>query len=181
MTSTDAASAFCRTVDALRLTLAESPDLFCFLGGKIDERFASAAEARGVPQLFLDFCRVLDGVSCSTAFQLFGVEDAEEHQGFCEPVVGSLLPLSPEKLYCIGFVNDTPVYLDRVGGGVLATPEREGEWVEAERLEQLAHSLETFFLEQVATSEYARLARVDDEMLEFDDWPKLLRRAGLVN
>lgn len=181
MISTDPASAFCRTVGTLRLTLAESPDVFCFLGGTVDERVASAAEARGVPRLFLDFCRVLDGVSCSTALQLFGLEDAEEHQGFCEPVVGSLLPLSPKKLYCIGFINDTLVYLDRVGGGVFATPEREGEWVEAERLERLADSLDTFFLEQVATSEYARLARVDDEMLEFDDWPKLLRRAGLAD
>jgi hypothetical protein len=166
-------------VDDLRSANAESPDLFCFLGGVIEEETALAAETDGVPREFLDFCRVLDGANCSTSMELFGLGEAEEHQFYCQPVVDSLLPLSPETLYCIGTINDTPVYLDRAGGGVLATPERQGEWPEAERLEQLADSLETFFLEQVATPEYVRLARVDDEMVEFDDWLKLLQRAGL--
>ncbi|EST36856.1 hypothetical protein N566_16055 [Streptomycetaceae bacterium MP113-05] len=167
-------------MDALRLALVGSPDLFCFFGGTLEEGTAITAEADGVPRGFVDFCRVLDGVSCSTSLQLFGLEQAQNHQSFCQPVVGSLLPLSPEKLYCIGMINDTPVYLDRADGGVLATPERQGEWAEADSLEQLADGLEAFFLEQVATSEYVLLARIDDEMSKFDDWPKLLRRAGLT-
>jgi hypothetical protein len=180
MTSTDPTSPLYRVVDTLRLTSVGSPDLLCFLGGTVDERIAAVAETREVPREFLDFCGVLDGASCSTSLQLFGLEEAVEHQGFCGPLVDGLLPLSPEKLYCIGMINDTPIYLDRSGGGVLATPERGGEWVESERLEKLASSLEAFFLEQVTSEEYVRLACIDDEMAEFDDWLKLLRRAGLV-
>ena len=92
-------------VDALRSALAESPDLLSFLlGGTIDEETAAAAEADGVPREFLDFCRVLDGASCGPSVQLFGLAEAEEHQFYCGPVVDSPLPLSPEKLFCVGMI-----------------------------------------------------------------------------
>lgn len=169
------------TVDALRTALAESTDLFRFtLGGTIDEETSAAAEADGVPREFLDFCRVLDGASCGPSVQLFGLEEAEEHQFYCGPVVDSPLPLSPEKLYCVGMLHETPVFLDRAGGGVLGIPDEHREWVDAERFEQLAPGLESFFVERLATPAYARLALVDDELVEYDDWLKLLRRAGLA-
>ncbi|MFF7163888.1 hypothetical protein ACFZBP_21470 [Streptomyces sp. NPDC008086] len=170
------------TVDALRLALAESTDLLDFtLGAAIDEATAAAAEAEGVPREFLDFCRVLDGASCGPSVQLFGLEEAEEHQFYCGPVVDSPLELSPEKLFCVGLVHDTPVFLDRAGSdGVLGIPDEHGEWVDAERFERLAPGLEAFFLDRVATAEYARIALVDDELVEYDDWLKLLRRAGLA-
>jgi hypothetical protein len=183
MTSADLGSfRLIATVDALRRALAESTDLFRFtLGGTIDEETAADAEADGVPGEFLDFCRVLDGASCGPSVQLFGLEEAEEHQYYCEAVDGSSLPLSPEKLFCVGMIHETPVYLDRTGGGVLGIPDEHREWFEAERLEQLGRGLEEFFLERLATPEYARLALVDDEMAEYDDWLKLLRRAGLAD
>jgi hypothetical protein len=169
------------TVDALRTALAESTDLFRFtLGGAIDEETAAAAEADGVPREFLDFCRVLDGASCGPSVQLFGLEEAEEHQFYCGPVVDSPLELSPENLFCVGLIGDTPVFLDRAGGGVLGIPDEHREWVDAERFEPLAPGLEAYFLERLATPEYARLASIDDELAEYDDWLKLLRRAGLV-
>ena len=171
------------TVDALRTALAESPDVLSFtLGGTIDEETASAAEADGVPREFLDFCRVLDGASCGPSVQLFGLEEAEEHQFYCEPVVDSPLPLSPEKLYCVGLIQEAPLFLDRVGGGVLGAPEAGPDWVDAERFEQLAPGVAAFFLERLAApAEYTRLALIDDELLEYDDWLKLLRRAGLAD
>lgn len=169
------------TVDALRSALAESTDLLRFtLGGTIDEETAADAEADGVPREFLDFCHVLDGASCGPSVQLFGLEEAEEHQFYCGPVVDSPLPLSPEKLFCIGMIDEAPVFLDRAGDGVLGAPEAGGDWVDAERFEQLAPGLETFFLERLASPEYARLAGIDDELAEYDDWLKLLRRAGLA-
>lgn len=59
------------TVDALRSALAQSTNLFSFLlGGTVDEQTAAA---EGVPQEFLDFCRVL----------------AREHQFYRTPVVDS--------------------------------------------------------------------------------------------
>ncbi|MFE9441165.1 hypothetical protein ACFYO2_19625 [Streptomyces sp. NPDC006602] len=169
------------TVDALRTALAESTDLLRFtLGGTVDEETAADAEADGVPREFLNFCRVLDGASCGPSVQLFGLEEAEEHQFYCGPVVDSPLPLSPEKLFCVGMINEAPVFLDRAGGGVLGAPEEGGDWVDAERFEQLAPGLEAFFLERLAIPEYARLAGIDDELVEYDDWLKLLRRAGLA-
>lgn len=183
MTSeSDTPSRLITTVDALRLALAESPDLLGFtLGGTIDEETAAAAEADGVPREFLDFCRVLDGVGCGPSVQLFRLREAEEHQFYCEPVVDSPLPLSPEKLYCVGMVQEAPVFLDRAGG-VLGAPEEGADWVDAERLDQLAPSVEAFFLERlVVPAEYQRLALIDDELLEYDDWLKLLRRAGLAD
>ncbi len=169
------------TVDALRTVLAESTDLLrSTLGGTVDEETAAAAEADRVPQEFLDFCRVLDGASCGPSLMLFGLEEAEEHQFYCGPVAGSPLDLSPEKLFCVGLVNDTPIFLDRSGGGVLGIPDAHREWVDAERFEPLAPGLEAFFLERLATSEYLRFASVDDRSAEYDDWLKLLRRAGLV-
>ncbi|MFE7544500.1 hypothetical protein [Streptomyces platensis] len=169
------------TVDALRSALAESTDLLRFtLGGTIDEETAAASEADGAPREFLDFCRVLDGASCGPSVQLFGLEEAEEHQFYCGPDVDSPLNLSPEKLFCVGMINETPVFLDRAGGGVLGIPDEHGEWVDAERFKRLAPGLEVFFLERLATMEYARLASIDDELVEYDDWLKLLRRAGLA-
>lgn len=169
------------TVDALRTALAESTDLLRFtLGGTVDEETAAAAEADGVPREFLDFCRVLDGASCGPSVQLFGLEEAEEHQFYCGPVVGSPLDLSPEKLFCVGLIGDTPVFLDRAGRGVLGIPDEHWEWADAERFDRLAPGLEAFFLERLAAPEYARLARIDDELVEHDDWLKLLRRAGLA-
>ncbi|MCL8016166.1 hypothetical protein [Streptomyces sp. AS02] len=169
-------------VDALRTALAESPDVLSFtLGGTIDEATAAEAEADGVPREFLDFCRVLDGVSCGPNVQLFGLEEAEEHQFYCGPVVDSPLELSPAKLFCIGLIGDTPVFLDRAGGGVLGIPDEHGEWVDAERFEPLAPSVEAYFLERLVTpAEYARLESIDDELWEYNDWLKLLRRAGLT-
>ncbi|MBC9731072.1 hypothetical protein H8R17_42350 [Streptomyces sp. TRM68367] len=168
-------------MDALRTALAESTDLLRFtLGRTIDEETAADGEADGVPREFLDFCRVLDGASCGPSVQLFGLEEAEEHQFYCGPVVDSPLPLSPEKLFCIGMIDEAPVFLDRAGGGVLGAPEAGGDWVDAERFEQLAPTLETFFLERLASPEYARLAGIDDGLVEYDDWLKLLRRAGLA-
>lgn len=166
------------TVDALRLALAESPDLLGFtLGGTIDEETA----ADGVPREFLAFCQVLDGVGCGPSVQLFSLEEAEEHQFYCEPVVDSPLPLSPEKLYCVGMIQEAPVFLDRAGGGVLGAPEEGADWVDAERFEQLAPGVAAFLLERLAApAEYTRLALIDDELLECDDWLKLLRRAGLA-
>ncbi|WP_229859599.1 hypothetical protein [Streptomyces poonensis] len=169
------------TVDALRLALAESPDVLSFtLGGTIDEETAAAAEAYGVPREFLDFCRVLDGASCGPSVRLFGLEEAEETQFYCEPVIDSPLELSPEKLFCIGMINQAAVFLDRAGGGVLGALDIGADWPDAERFEQLAPGLETFFLERLATEEYVRLASIDDESAEYDDWLKLLRRAGLA-
>lgn len=176
-----ASSRLTEAVDALRWALAESPDVFRFtLGGTIDEATAAAAEADGVPREFLDFCRVLDGASCGPNVQLFGLEEAEEHQFYCGPVVDSPLELSPEKLFCVGMLGDTPVFLDRADGGVLGIPDEHREWVDAERFEHLAPGLEAFFLERLATAEYARLAGIDDESVEYDDWSTLLRRAGLT-
>lgn len=168
-------------VDALRSALAESPDLLSFLlGGTIDEETAADAEADGVPREFLDFCRVLDGASCGPSVQLFGLAEAEEHQFYCGPVVDSPLPLSSEKLFCIGMIHETPVFLDRADGSVLGIPDEHREWVDAEYFERLAQGVEAFFLERLATPEYARLALVDEELVEYDDWLKLLRRAGLA-
>ena len=169
------------TVDALRSALAESTVLPRFtLGGSLDEETAAVAEADGVPREFLDFCRVLDGASCGPSVQLFGLEEAEEHQFYCGPVVDSPLPLSPDKLYCVGMVQEAPVFLDRAGGGVLGAPEAGPDWVDAQRFERLASGLEAFFLERLATPDYARFASIDDELVEFDDWLTLLRRAGLA-
>ncbi|WP_177000863.1 hypothetical protein [Streptomyces sp. cf386] len=96
-------------------------------------------------------------------------------------MVDSPLELSPEKLFCIGLIGDTAVFLDRAGGGVLGIPDEHWEWVDAERFESLAPGLEAFFLERLAApAEYARLARVDNELAEFEDWLKLLRRARLA-
>ncbi|MFI8069046.1 hypothetical protein ACIF85_09655 [Streptomyces sp. NPDC086033] len=184
MTSASPASSrLIATVDALRTALVESPDvLSSTLTGTIDEETAAAAEADGVPREFLDFCRVLDGASCGPSVQLFGLDEAEEHQFYCEPVVDSPLPLSPEKLYCVGMIQEAPVFLDRAGGGVLGTPEAGPDWVDAERFDELAPGLEAFFLERLASpAEYQRLALVDDELVEYDDWLKLLRRAGLAD
>ncbi|GLJ88241.1 hypothetical protein GCM10017589_08410 [Streptomyces poonensis] len=169
------------TVDALRLALLESPDVLSFtLGGTIDEETAAAAETDGVPREFLDFCRVLDGASCGPDVRLFGLEEAEECQFYCGPVVDSPLPLSPEKLFCIGMINQAAIFLDRAGGGVLGALGIGSDWIDAERFEQLAPGLEAFFLERLAAPEYVRLASIDDELLEYDDWLKLLRRAGLA-
>ncbi|MDT0486754.1 MULTISPECIES: hypothetical protein [Streptomyces] len=179
----NAPSRLIATVDALRLALAESSDLLGFtLGGTIDEETAAAAEADGVPRRFLDFCRLLNGVGCGPSVQLFSLREAEEHQFYCEPVVDSPLPLSPEKLYCVGMIQEAPVFLDRAGGEVLGAPEEGADWPDAERFDQLAPSVEEFFLERLATfDEYKRLALVDDELVEYDDWLKLLRRAGLAD
>ncbi|MEU0738019.1 hypothetical protein [Streptomyces sp. NPDC006134] len=170
------------TVDALRSALAKSADLLGFtLGGTIGEKTAATAEADGVPREFLDFCRVLDGADCGPSVRLFGLEEAVEHQFYCEPVVGSPLPLSPEKLFCVGVINQAPVFLDRTGGGVLGALEEGADWVDAERFERPARGLEEFFLERLATpAAYARLALADDEPAEYEDWLKLLRRAGLT-
>lgn len=183
MTSTSPRRRLHATVDALRLALAGSTDLLRFmLGGTIDEETAAAAEADGVPREFLDFCRVLDGASCEASVQLFGLEEAVGHQFYCEPVAGSPLPLSAEKLFCVGLIGDTPVYLDRAGGDVLGIPVEHLEWPDAERFELLAPGLEAFFLERLATpAEYIRLALIDDDLVEYDDWLKLLRRAGLAD
>lgn len=168
-------------VDALRAALAQSPDLLSFLlGGTIDEESAAEAEADGVPREFLDFCRVLDGASCGPSVQLFGLAEAEEHQFYCGPVVDSPLPLSPEKLFCVGMIHETPVFLDRADGSVLGIPDEHREWADAEHFERLGPGLEAFFLERLATPEYARLALVDDELVGYDDWLKLLSRAGLT-
>ncbi|MET7735932.1 hypothetical protein ABZT02_31885 [Streptomyces sp. NPDC005402] len=182
MTSASPASSrLIATVDALRTALAESPDVLSFtLGGTIDEETAAAAEADGVPRKFLDFCRVLNGVGCGPSVQLFSLREAEEHQFYCEPVVDSPLPLSPEKLYCVGMIQEAPVYLDRAGGDVLGALEEGPDWPDAERFDHLAPSVEAFFLERlVDPAEYQRLALIDDELVEYDDWLKLLRRAGL--
>ena len=81
----------------------------------------------------------------------------------------------------MGLIHETPVFLDRAGNdGVLGIPAEHWEWVDAERFERLAPGLEAFFLDTVATAEYARIALVDDELVEYDDWLKLLRRAGLA-
>ncbi|NEY31592.1 hypothetical protein GTU99_05145 [Streptomyces sp. PRKS01-65] len=166
---------------ALRRADAQSPDLYGYrLGGTLGQEVAAAAEADGVPREFLEFCRVLDGADCGPSVQLFGLEEAEEHQYYCEPVDGSPLPLSPEGLFCVGMIHGTPVFLDRAGGDVLGIPEEHREWFEAERFEHLAQGLEAFFLERLATPEYVRLALVDDELAEHDDWLKLLGRAGLA-
>lgn len=171
------------TVDALRTALAESPDVPSFtLGETIDEETTAEAEADGVPREFLDFCRVLDGASCGPSVQLFGLAEAEEHQFYCEPVVDAPPELSPKKLFCIGLVNQAAVFLDRTDGRVLGALEHGPDWIDAEHLEQVAPDLEAYFLERLATfDEYVRLVLVDDELLEYDDWLKLLRRAGLAD
>ncbi|WP_258395212.1 MULTISPECIES: hypothetical protein [unclassified Streptomyces] len=168
-------------VAALRTAMAQSPDLLAStLVGTIDEETAVSAETGGVPREFLDFCRVLDGVSCNPSLELFGLEDAMGLQFYCGPVVDSLPGLSPEKLFCIGTIDQAAIFLDRAGGGVLGVPEAGADWIDAERFEQLGSSVEAFFLERLAVpAEYVRLAAIDDEFMEYDDWLKLLRRAGL--
>ncbi|MEU6803527.1 hypothetical protein [Streptomyces neyagawaensis] len=169
------------TVDALRAAKAESPELFSYLlGGTVDEETARDAAAEGVPAEFLDFCRVLDGASCGPSVQLFGLEEALGHQFYCDPIVDCVLPLSPEKLFCVGMIHETPVYVDRAGGGVLGIPAEHREWPDAERFEHLAPGLEEFFVERLATAEYLRIGLVDDESAEYDEWLTLLRRAGLA-
>ncbi|MGP3775622.1 hypothetical protein ACTWJ8_32865 [Streptomyces sp. SDT5-1] len=170
------------TVDLLRTALAQSTDVLQFtLGGSIDEETAAVAQADGVPRDFVDFCRVLDGVSCGPNMQLFGLEEAEEHQFYCGPVADSPLELSPEKLFCVGLLNDVPLFLDRADGSVLGVSSEHSEWVDAERFEPLAPGLEDFFLDRLAGPEYVRFASIDDELVEYDDWMKLLRRAGLAD
>jgi hypothetical protein len=167
------------TVDALRLARAESHDLFLdMLGGILDEETAAAAEADGVPHEFLDFCRVLDGVSCNPSMELFSFEEAEKHQFYCRPVDDSPLPLFPDKLFCIGMMDETPLFLDRASGGVLGIPDEHREWFDVESFVWLASGVEAFFLERLAAPAYTRL--VDDSLVEYDDWHTLLLRAGLA-
>ncbi|WP_078841682.1 hypothetical protein [Streptomyces acidiscabies] len=169
------------TVDALRTALADSPDLLSFtLGGTIDGPTATAALAEGVPGAFVDFCRVLDGASCGPSVQLFGLAEARSHQFYCTPIVDSPLNLSPEKLYCIGVLHDTPIHLDRATGTVLGIPDEHWEWPDAERFDELASGVTEFFLERLAVPGYQQLALVDDELAEYDGWLTLLRRAGIV-
>lgn len=169
------------TVDALRAALADSPDLLTStLGGTIDEATAEAARADGVPVEFLDFCRVLDGASCGPSVQLFGLAEARAHQFFCTPIVDSPLDLSPAKLYCVGLVLETPVYLDRATGAVLGIPLEHWEWPDAERFDRLASGVPEFFLERLAAPGYRQLALVDEELVEYDGWLTLLGRAGIT-
>jgi hypothetical protein len=169
------------TVDALRAANERSTDFFLpMLGGTIDEQTAAAAETDGAPREFLDFCRVLDGASCNPSLQLFGLKEAMEHQFYCTPVVDSPLDLSPAKLFCIGMNDITPIYLDRASGSVLGIPDEHWEWVDAEHFDELAPTLEEFFLERLASPRYVQFAKIDDALLDYDDWLKLLRRASLA-
>jgi hypothetical protein len=77
-------------------------------------------------------------------------------------------------------IHETPVFLDRADGSVLGIPDEHREWPDAERFERLTSGLEAFFLERLATAEHARLALVDEERVEYDDWLTLLGRAGLA-
>ncbi|MFM9448702.1 hypothetical protein [Streptomyces acidiscabies] len=168
------------TVDALRAALADSPDLFsATLGGTIDEATAAAARTEGVPGEFVDFCRVLDGASCGPSVQLFGLAEAQAHQFYCTPIVDSPLALSPQNLYCIGLILETPVYLDRPTGTVLGIPTEHREWPDAERFDQLAPGVPEFFLNRLAVPAYRQLALVDEELTEYDNWLTLLSRAGI--
>ncbi|MET8977466.1 hypothetical protein ABZX85_17785 [Streptomyces sp. NPDC004539] len=163
------------TVAALRAALAKSPDLYGrLLGGTLDEKTAGVAEADGVPGEFLAFCRVLNGADCAPSVRLFGLEEAREHQYYCRPIDGSPLPLSPDTLFCIGLLDDTPLYLDRATGAVLGIPDQHREWFDADHFHQRAPGTTEFFLDHLASPSYRPLA------LPGDDWLELLCRAGVV-
>ncbi|SNT00017.1 hypothetical protein SAMN05421812_102690 [Asanoa hainanensis] len=126
-----------------------------------------------VPAAYLDFLAVADGFICGPVV-LFDSATVPTMQFYADHQEDAPVRLTPETWFCAGTVNDEPWFIDRTDETVWGFPDTGVTWWMSDRFDQLAPSLERFFLGVVCGPAYLTLTAAE----EGDQWCELLRRLG---
>jgi hypothetical protein len=131
--------------------------------------------ATDMPAEYAEFLAVADGFICGPVV-MFDSTTGPQMQFYGYGRDDAAVRLTPERWFCAGVVSDEPWFVDRADGTVWGFPDTGVEWWMSDRFEQIAPSVERFFLDVVCGSSYPALTGA----VEGDQWWRLLSRLGRV-
>ncbi|MHC5259984.1 hypothetical protein ACYSUO_19065 [Streptomyces sp. UC4497] len=170
MTATEA------VIEQLRQELDTRPEMVM---SEIREGFRSSPLPSNIPPSYMKFLQLADGMYCGTAVTLFDAARSTSQQFYTEPIEDCPLPITAERHFCIGLINENPIFLDRRDGGIWYPPDTTTLWWMNEGIKKLSDGVFDFLNEWIISTRYASLAELTHEDFDQDEWVTLLKEVGI--
>ncbi|MFJ3926373.1 hypothetical protein [Streptomyces sp. NPDC090022] len=126
-----------------------------------------------IPDPYQDYLKTANG-GIFGRIVLFDAKSAPLSQFYAETPPGAPVPLGQDEWYCIGKVNEDPLFMRRADQSVWGFPDRGVVWSQSPDFEQWSKDLDGFLLEYVFGPGYARITGADDT----DPWSQVRRELG---
>ncbi|MCX4743790.1 hypothetical protein [Streptomyces antibioticus] len=107
---------------------------------------------------------------------IFDAKAVKKMQFHADDIEGSPVRLGRDGWFCLGKVNDDPIFVDRNNGSVWGFPERGVVWWQSDTFECWAGSVGDFILRYIFGPGYRSVCNAPED----DQWWRLLRRIGRV-
>lgn len=105
---------------------------------------------------------------------IFDAKTVAKMQFYADETEGAPVHLGRDNWFCLGKVNDDPVFVNRADGSVWGFPDRGVIWWQSDVFECWAESVGDFILNSALGGGYRHVTGA----LEDDQWWRLLRRIG---
>ncbi|MEU9381345.1 hypothetical protein AB0D38_10240 [Streptomyces sp. NPDC048279] len=129
-----------------------------------------------VPAAYADFLSRADGGIFGSVV-LFEAKVVVDSQFYADPREGTPVQLNREEWFCIGKINEDPVFLRRSTGEIWGFPDTGVIWWQSEVFEKFADELNDFLLDKAFGSGYQNIAGDDPD----DSWLTALRQLGRIS
>jgi hypothetical protein len=107
---------------------------------------------------------------------VFDAKTVAKMQFYADDTEGAPVRLGRDNWFCLGKVNDDPVFVNRKDGSVWGFPDRGVIWWQSDAFERWAGSVGDFILEYALGPAYRYASSAPEE----DQWWRLLRHIGRV-
>jgi hypothetical protein len=105
---------------------------------------------------------------------IFDVKTVSKMQFYADEIEGAPVLLGRENWFCLGKVNDDPVFVKRADGSVWGFPDRGVIWWQSDVFECWGESISEFILNSALGEGYRQVASAPED----DQWWRLLRHIG---
>lgn len=120
-----------------------------------------------IPEDYAEYLRHANGGIFGRVV-LFDSKVVVDSQFYADTMDEAPVELGREKWFCIGKVNDDPIFLDRSSGNIWGFPDTGVVWWQSETFEMFSRDLNSFLMHYVFGAGYAEItgATPDDTWLE---------------
>ncbi|KPI15695.1 hypothetical protein OK074_2140 [Actinobacteria bacterium OK074] len=127
--------------------------------------------APDVPADYADFLRVANGGIFGRVV-VFDAKVSVDSQFYADPMEGTPVQLNRDDWYCLGKINEDPVFLHRTTAEVWGFPDTGVTWWQSDVFEKFNDDFDDFLLDKAFGSGYRDISGDDPD----DSWLTILRR-----
>ncbi|MFE7170777.1 hypothetical protein [Streptomyces sp. NPDC057616] len=129
-----------------------------------------------IPADYVDFLIRADGGIFGSVV-LFEAKVVVDSQFYADPREGTPVQLNRTQWFCIGKINEDPIFLHRATDEVWGFPDTGVIWWQSEAFEKFTDDLNGFLLEKVFGGGYREIAGEDPD----DSWLTVLRQLDRIS